>query len=54
LSLLSFINNRYIRGLFNKLGLNLINKKGMALTLNLMRCEAHRDMSEKVTENYLK
>lgn len=51
---LSFVNNRYFNALFRKLGMRGINKKGMALALNLMRCEAHAFMSKEVIEKYLK
>lgn len=50
----SFISNRYVRGVLNRLGIKGINKKGVALALNLMRCEAHADMSKEVTDKYLK
>ncbi len=50
----SFISNRYVRGVLNRLGIKGINKKGVALALNLMRCEAHRDISKGVTGKYLK
>src|SRR5690554_976332 len=51
---ISFIQNRYLKAVCNRLGIKLINKKGMALTLNLMRCEAHTDMSKEVIKKYLK
>src|SRR5690554_468023 len=50
----SFISNRYVRGVLNRLGIKGLNKKGIALALNLMRCEAHVDMSKEVTNKYLK
>lgn len=50
----SFISNRYVRGVLNRLGIKGLNKKGIALVLNLMRCEAHVDMSKEVTNKYLK
>jgi hypothetical protein len=50
----SFISNRYVRGVLNRLGIKGLNKKGVALALNLMRCEAHADMSKEVTNKYLK
>lgn len=50
----SFISNRYVRGVLNRLGIKGLNKKGVALALNLMRCEAHTDMSKEVTNKYLK
>ncbi len=49
----SFISNRYVRGVFNRLGIKGLNKKGIVLALNLMRCEAHADMSKEVTLKYL-
>lgn len=51
---LSFIKNRYIGAVLRRLPLKFINKKGLALYLNLMQCEAHRDMSKEVTKRYLK
>ena len=51
---LSFIKNKYVAGALRKLGINFMNKKGASLYLNLMRCEAHRDMSRLVLEKYLK
>lgn len=50
----SFISNRYVRGVLNRLDVKGLNKKGIALALNLMRCEAHADMSKEVTNKYLK
>lgn len=50
----SFISNRYVRGVLNRLGIKGLNKKGIALALNLMRCEAHVDMSKEVNKKYLK
>src|SRR5690554_372332 len=53
LSPTSFIRNYYIKALFNKLGLRMLNKNAMAYTLNLMRCEAHSDLSKEITQKYL-
>lgn len=50
---LSMIKNRYIRAALKKLNFNLINKKGLALYLNLMRCEAHKDLSLAVIKKSL-
>ena len=50
---LSFVPNRYIKSLLNKKGIKGLNKKGMALKLNLMRCEAHTDVSKEITKKYL-
>ncbi len=49
----SFIKNRYLRGALNKLGIDFKNKKGLSLFLNLMRCEAHSDLSKEIINNYL-
>ncbi len=49
----SFIRNRYFRGALNKLGIDLKNKKGLSLFLNLMRCEAHSDLSKEIINKYL-
>ncbi len=49
----SFIKNRYLRGALNKLGIDFKNKKGLSLFLNLMRCEAHSDLSKEIISNYL-
>ena len=54
LSPFSFISNRYVRGVLNRLGIKGLNKKGIALALNLMRCEAHADISKEVNRKYLK
>lgn len=50
---LFFINNQYLRAVFVKLRLKLINKKALALSLNLMRCEAHLDVSKETIKKYL-
>jgi len=49
----SFIGNYYINRALYKLGLRLINRGGMALYLNLMRCEAHCDLSKAVLKRYI-
>lgn len=51
---LSFINNRYVKGILRRSGINLTNTKGIALALNLMRCEAHWDISKEVNRKYLR
>ncbi len=50
---LSFVSNRYIKGLLSRISVKGINKKGMASVLNLMRCEAHSDISKEVINRYL-
>jgi len=37
----------------NKFGINFTNKKGLALFLNLIRCEAHSDLSKEIIKEYL-
>lgn len=44
-SFLSFVKNRYLNAAFRRLMGNMMNKKGASLYLNLVRCEAHRDLS---------
>lgn len=51
---LASIENRYISGILRRLGVNFINKKAATLHLNLMRCEAHLDLSEEILEKYIK
>jgi len=45
---LSFIKNKWIKKVATRLQIKGDNKKGKALALNLMRCEAHYDMSKEV------
>lgn len=54
LSPLSFIRSKIISTILYKLKVKLINKIGLALYLNLIRCEAHRDVSIKILKDYLK
>lgn len=49
----SFVKNRFLRGVLNKLGIDFKNKKGLSLFLNLMRCEAHSDLSKEIINKYL-
>lgn len=49
-----FIRNRYVSALLNKLGLTFTTTRGLAYYLNLMRCEAHRDLSHAVLQERLK
>ena len=51
---LSYVKNRYLNAAFRKLIGNMLNKKGASLFLNLVRCEAHRDLSSEVLKNYIK
>src|SRR5690625_2116079 len=50
---LSFIRNRYIKAILRCSGIRGTTKKGLALYLNLMRCEAHRDLSQETIKNHL-
>lgn len=43
---LSFVNNIYFKALFNKVGIFKPNRKASALFFNLIRCEAHQDLSK--------
>ncbi len=51
---LAFIRSRYVFAILRRLPTKLINKKDLALYLNLLRCEAHRDMSEETMKNFIK
>lgn len=50
---IAFVKNRYISAVLRRLPIKLTNKKGLALYLNLMRCEAHRDMSKAIISKHL-
>jgi poly-gamma-glutamate synthesis protein (capsule biosynthesis protein) len=49
----SFIKSRYIKGVLRRIRIKGINKRGMAIYLNLMRCEAHADLSKEITQKYI-
>ncbi|TCD02701.1 CapA family protein [Pedobacter psychroterrae] len=49
-----YLNYKYLPAIFNKLKLTVSNKRGASLFLNLMRCEAHYDISKEVITKYLK
>ena len=51
---LTFIKPRYLAGLLRRVKINLTNKKGLALYENLMRCEAHHDLSKAILRENLK
>lgn len=51
---LAFVKKKYLSAILRQLPIKLTNKKGLALYLNLMRCEAHRDMSEEVIGKVIK
>lgn len=50
----AFINNRYINVLLNRLGFRLTTTRALSFFLNLMRCEAHADLSRAVIKDNLK
>ncbi len=51
---LTFINNYYLKAALQKIGIYSINnRKAIALYLNLMRCEVHRDLSIEILKNKL-
>lgn len=49
-----FIKNRYIAAGLNRMKIKLTNTKGLAYHLNLMRCEAHYDLSRAILDKELK
>lgn len=49
-----FFRNKYVRAMLNKLGIYLSSKQGLAILLNLMRCESHADLSKETLYKYLK
>ena len=52
-SLLSMFKNRYVYAVFRRLNIQLFNKNSLVLYLNLMRCEAHWDLSKEVLKRKL-
>lgn len=53
-SFATFLKNQYLKALLQKLNFNFQNKKTLALFLNLLRCEAHRDLSKEVLTKQIK
>lgn len=51
---LIFIKNPYIRAFFNKIGVRFTNNFGLSYLYNLMRCEAHSDISKEVLKRKLR
>ena len=51
---LAYIKNRFFKALFTRLKINFINKTTLALYLNLIRCESHRDISREVLRKKVK
>lgn len=50
---ISFIGNKYISYFLSKVLGTIISKRGIALYLNLMRCESHHDLSKEIITEYL-
>lgn len=50
---IAFIKNRYIKALLRKFKLRYIDDYDMSYKLNLLRCEAHSDLSKAVITQYL-
>lgn len=50
---LHLFKNKYIRIILFKLNIRMINRIGMSLVLNMLRCESHNDMSKEVMKKYL-
>lgn len=50
---LSYRGSGYLKVILNKIGIRGLNRKGMKMTLNLLRCEAHLDASKEVIKKYL-
>lgn len=50
---INFFENKYLRILLQKLNIHFLNKRSIALFLNLLRCEAHSDISKEVMNIYL-
>ena len=50
---ISFIEMKLIYKVLNKLNFNFLNKKGIAINLSLIQCEAHLDASLSILKKYL-
>jgi hypothetical protein len=50
---ISLLSNRYIKSIFSRFGIFLLNRQSVFLILNLIRCETHREMSISVFGKYL-
>lgn len=50
----SFITNRYLKGFFRRFYKLFVNKDGFKYYLNLMKCEAHSDLSREIIQKFLK
>lgn len=50
---LTSVRNRYLSGVLRRVGGNYLNKNAASLHLNLLRCEAHRNLSEEILKKYI-
>lgn len=50
---LSFMKSGNLKSMLNKLKLNFLNKNGLLLYQNLIRCESHRELSDETFKYYL-
>jgi poly-gamma-glutamate synthesis protein (capsule biosynthesis protein) len=50
---ISFIKNKLIYKIFNKLKIYCLNKEGIAVNLSLIQCEAHLDASLAILKKHL-
>ena len=48
---LNFIENRYLKGILRRLGWRFTTAQGLRVYNNLLRCEAHRDLSNEILWN---
>lgn len=48
-----FIKNKYVAAALIKLNVKLVNNRGLTYFLNLMRCEAHYDLSKAIISEHL-
>jgi len=51
---ISNFKSPYVKALIHKLGVKPLTLSGVLLRLNLIRCEAHHDLSKQVLKNYIK
>lgn len=51
---LTYIKSKFLRTLFQKLRLLFLNKQGIKLRYNLIRCESHLDISKAVMDKMLR
>lgn len=50
---LNFLKIPFIKTFFKKFNISVVNKKGIPLLFNLIRCEAHLDLSKEIMYKYL-